>query len=466
MASRSRSVSQSSNNQYYGHNNQRKRARSNSYRSSSPKRAKINHSWNIQNFAQRPPRLNLSDDTTLVELGLKDIVTEKKKKNALQKHHNKLFETEQTQWNYTRLSLADKRNVKDLGIRPYDQFILARKDDTEGVKRHVFRQGLSMHETDPLGRFKRKREHINSFYLMAEPAMKKWEPQFHTEWTDDALKFVADLQDRRPMDIPQHPAFLQMLTQLYGEAYHALYCIRQQLPVWSNIMRGLSAKLGKKDASLAFLKTLHWNVSTSVDICSQHDSFLSTAKEAEAFKSDKTRFNEIRDKIRKRRAEYRFKEEAVSHFQPYSDILPDPSVAKRRLKGNRETYNRQRREERDRRTSTRGRGKGRGRGRGNDRSGRNSYNDNRYSHNERYRHNNKDKRFQNDNRDRRRNKDTRQNQNDRRNRDTKNDKNKKDRRKNNKQDRKKEQREIECFHCGEIGHKKPSCPYLKGGNRT
>ena len=147
MASRSRSVSRSLDNQYYGHNNQRKRARSNSYRSPSPKRAKNNHSWNIQNFAQRPQRLNLSDDQTLAELGLKDVVTEKKKKNALQKHHNKLFETEMSQWNYTRLSLADKRNVKDLGIRPYDQFILTRKDDNDDVKRHVFRQALSMHDT-------------------------------------------------------------------------------------------------------------------------------------------------------------------------------------------------------------------------------------------------------------------------------------------------------------------------------
>ena len=56
---------------------------------------------------------------------------------------------------------------------------------------------------------------------MAEPAMKKWEPQFKEDWTADALKFVADLQDRRPIDIPQHPSFLQMLTQLYGEALRA-----------------------------------------------------------------------------------------------------------------------------------------------------------------------------------------------------------------------------------------------------
>ena len=466
MSSRSRSVSRSPVKNYYDRNKNRKRSRSQSPRSPSFKRAKYNHSWNIQNYAQRAPRLDLSNEKTLAELGIKDIVSEKKKKNYLQTRHSELFETEMSNWNYTKLSLADKRNVKDLGIRPYDQFILARKDDTDGIKRHVFRQALSMHETDPSGKFKRKREHINSFYLMAEPSIKKWEPQFKEDWTDEAVKFVADLQDRRPSDIPQHPAFLQMLTQLYGEAYHAIYCIRQQLPIWTNVMRNLSTKLDKKDASLAFLKTLHWNVSTSVDICSQHDSYLSTAKEAEDFKADKTRYNEIRDKIRKRRAEYRFKEDTISHFQPYADMLPDPRVTKRRLKGNRETYNRKRREERERRSNARGNGRDRGRGRRNGRFGRDSNEDDKNGHNDRYRQNNNNKRFNNDKRDRRHNNNNRRNQNDRRNRDPKNENNKRDRRKDNKHEKKKEQKEIICFHCGQPGHKKPECPYLKGGNRT
>ena len=184
-------------------------------------------------------------------------------------------------------------------------------------------------------------------------------------------------------------------------------------------MRNLSAKLDKKDASLAFMKTLHWNVSTSVDICSMHDGFLATAKDAEDFKADKTRYNEIRDKIRKRRAEYRFKEDTISHFQPYSDIVPDPNVTKRRLKGNRESYNRKRREERERKSSTRGRGRSRGRGRRDGRFNRYSNEENKYGRNDRYKQNNRDKRFNSDKQERRQNNDNRRNNNDRRNRDQK-----------------------------------------------
>ena len=120
------------------------------------------------------PRIHLNDARNLEHLSLKDIIKEKKKKNDLFDDHTVMFKNKKSKWDYTRLDLADKKNARDLDMKIYDVYILVGQDTPTQVKSHVFKQALSSNETDGSGRLKRKREHINSFFISNASELREW----------------------------------------------------------------------------------------------------------------------------------------------------------------------------------------------------------------------------------------------------------------------------------------------------